>query len=382
VAGWHNQFVQDDLALIAQNTRVQDLSHWRDILTSPYWPPPWKQDLYRPLTSLLSALQFQLGAGDPRIFRAVSYALYAAISLGVFLLARRRLSQGIAGGIALLFAVHPVHVEAVALAAGQSELLVGLFSIAAVIRYVDLRQRGDGTLRARDWAGLAALYALACASKETGFVLPALLGAAEFSLVGASARRLWPGYVSLAAAGGLMLAARTAVLAQVASPSPADALGGLSLGGRALTMLQVVPTWARLLIWPAHLRVDYSPREFVASTAFGPTEGFGLFLGIAALGAVWFFHRRAPVVSFGLAWTAVGLLPVSNILIPTGILVAERTLFLPSAGFMVAVGGAAAIVEARRSGDRIAAGDRGDHQEPRAPRGVAEHRRLRRAERR
>ena len=35
VAGIRNQFTQDDLALIAQNSRIHDLANWREILTSP-----------------------------------------------------------------------------------------------------------------------------------------------------------------------------------------------------------------------------------------------------------------------------------------------------------------------------------------------------------
>jgi hypothetical protein len=276
----------------------------------------------------------------------VSYALYALTSLLVLLLARRRLPVAIAGSIALLFAVHPLHVEAVALAAGQSELLVGVFCLAAVVWYQHLRERGDGRLRARHWAGLATLYLLACASKETGFVLPLLLLVAEFSRHGMERRRLWGGFLLLAAVSVLMFASRTAVLSHVANPGGADALAGLSFGHRALTMLQVIPIWTRLLLWPAHLRVDYSPQEFVASTEFGAAEGLGLLVLVAACWAIWHFRRRAPPVSFGLAWVAVSLLPVSNLLLPTGILVAERTLFLPSAGFLVALGGVAAGVEA------------------------------------
>jgi tetratricopeptide (TPR) repeat protein len=57
-------------------------------------------------------------------------------------------------------------------------------------------------------------------------------------------------------------------------------------------------------------------------------------------------RRRAPAVSFGLSWFAIGLFPVSNVLVPTGILIAERTLFLPSVGFIVAMAGLAAELRA------------------------------------
>jgi tetratricopeptide (TPR) repeat protein len=70
-------------------------------------------------------------------------------------------------------------------------------------------------------------------------------------------------------------------------------------------------------------------------------------------------RRRAPAIALGIAWTALALLPVSNLLFVTGVLLAERSLFLPSVGAAVAVGGAVAMVDGwlvARSGLRVAAG--------------------------
>jgi tetratricopeptide (TPR) repeat protein len=46
-------------------------------------------------------------------------------------------------------------------------------------------------------------------------------------------------------------------------------------------------------------------------------------------------------MAFGILWVVLTLFPVSNLLLPTGILLAERTLFLPSVGAMLAVGATA-----------------------------------------
>jgi hypothetical protein len=99
----------------------------------------------------------------------------------------------------------------------------------------------------------------------------------------------------------------------------------------------------RLLLWPAHLQIDYSPKEIVASTGMGPHELLGLALLAATIVAIVAARRRAPGVSFGLLWCAVSLFPVSNI-VPTSIVLAERTLFLPSVGIVIAVCCAAALL--------------------------------------
>jgi tetratricopeptide (TPR) repeat protein len=86
----------------------------------------------------------------------------------------------------------------------------------------------------------------------------------------------------------------------------------------------------------------------VASTSFGGEEATGLAIVILVLMSIWLARKRAPALSFGLAWCCVALFPVSNVVIPTGILLAERTLFLPSVGFVLALGGGIAFVASRR----------------------------------
>jgi hypothetical protein len=299
--------------------------------------------------SLLLAGEHWLGAGRPLLFRVVSYLLYTAVGVGVLALARRLLSEQVALGVALLFAAHPVHVEAVALGVGQNELLVGLLATLMTVRYLDRRRGGSGVPGPGDWALLGALYLAASLLKEQGLVLPGLLLAAELFVLPrpdrSRARRLAGGYTLLAALGIGVLVARAVVLSgDVAGTFVAEALEDQKLGGRALTMLRVVPEWVRLLLWPSHLRADYSPQELAASTGFHGPEAIGLGLLLGGVAAAWLARRRSPTLSFGLAWSAVALLPVSNVLVPTGILLAERTLFLPSVGVVLTLGALAEMV--------------------------------------
>ena len=323
------------------------MGRWLEFLTTPYWAPPHLPDLYRPVASLSLALQYVIGAGGPLVFRLVSVMLYAVAALMVFALARRILSPGAALAAGVLFAAHPVHVEAVVQGVNEGELIVAIASLAAVCRYIDKRRAGS--LDAFDWTVIALLYGLAILTKENGLVLPGLLLAAELLVVddkpfGARARALWRGYAGLGAIAVVFVGVRTLVLAgRMVGAFTAAALVGASLGGRMLTMLQVVPKWFRLLLWPAHLQIDYSPNEIVASTGMGPHELLGLALLSATVLVIVAARRRAPAVSFGLLWCAVALFPVSNI-VPTSIVLAERTLFLPSVGLVVAVCGAASLL--------------------------------------
>ena len=345
IAGIANEFVQDDLRLIQTNARVHGLGALGEILTSPYWPPPWHQELYRPVVTIGHALQYTLGAGGPLLFRLVSYLLYALAALGVLALARRVLPVGLAVGVALLFAAHPVHVEAVALAVGQGELLVAIAGLGLTVRYLDRRRAGGMT--PRDWLGFAAVYFIATMCKEQGLLLPALLAAAELTLVTGPARQklraVAPGFALLAGVALLSIFLRRLVLGgQFTGVFISEALQGLTFGERVLTMLSFVPEWTRLLVWPLRLQADYAPQELVASSGFGAREALGLGIILLSLAGAWLCRRRAPLVTFAVAWLAVTLAPVSN-LVPTGILLAERTLFLPSVGFLLAIGGLIAM---------------------------------------
>jgi hypothetical protein len=96
------------------------------------------------------------------------------------------------------------------------------------------------------------------------------------------------------------------------------------------------------MLWPAHLQADYG--EIFPATRWGASQTLGLLILVAAAVAVVAAWHRAPAIPFGVAWSAIGLFPVHNVLVPTGIMVAERTLFLPSIGAVIALGGIGALL--------------------------------------
>jgi hypothetical protein len=337
-----NTWVQDDLPIIRGNLLVHTLAHPWVLFGQAYWPWPYPQDLYRPLTMISFAVQWVVGGGHEPTFRVVSILLYLGATFAVYRLALRCLGPGAAWVAAAWFAVHPVHVEAVAVAVNQAELVVAILLSLLVAAYLD-RRRSGAPLTKRWMALIVVGYLAAMLFKENGAMLPAFLVAAELTIIddGRSWRErltlLRPLYLWFVLVAVCLAEVRTRVLAGNTKGSfTAEALGGLHIGGRALTMLGVVPQWFRLLFWPAHLQADYSPGEIVGTTHWGAAQSLGALLLIATAVLAWFCWRRRPVVTFGILWTAIGLIPISNVLIPTGIVLAERTLFLSSVGVVIA----------------------------------------------
>ena len=340
--GIGNGFTYDDIPVVVENPMVQQSHSLWTYLTDSYWGPSRGNSLYRPVTVIAFALQRAAGQGDPLPFHITNIALYLASALAALALAREFMRDGAALFAALVFAAHPVHVEAVANVVGQSEMLAGIPMLIALTLYV--RDRRIGELRARTVAAIAVLFGIALLAKEHGILLPFLLLLAEITLSGtvfvrAVAPR--PRSALLARVLTMMVLAylvvRLTILGGFAGDAPHPALEGLALGQRLWVMLALVPDFVRLFLWPARLLADYSP----SSVPFLTAPGLGHLLGAACLllvGALLVFSwRRDRVSAFALLWVGLTLGPVSNILIATGVLIAERTLFLPSVGVALLV---------------------------------------------
>src|SRR5207249_5583902 len=129
--GIRNGFTYDDRYIIVMNGAAHHLHHWWRLFKMSYWPPDWGAEGYRPLTSLFFAVEWVAGRGAPWVFHGVNVVLYLATTAAVFALASSLLPAWAAWLAAAFFAVHPVHVEAVANSVGQSELWVALATVLA-----------------------------------------------------------------------------------------------------------------------------------------------------------------------------------------------------------------------------------------------------------
>jgi hypothetical protein len=342
VSGLGNDFAYDDREVIVGDPAL----HSPGTAVPRAFAPYLGGQLLRPVPLLAFAAQWSAGGGSPLTFRIVSLVLYAGVSVLVLLLLRRAgAPPGAALAGALVFAVHPVHSEVTANAVGQLELLAAFAVTGAVVYY--LGARTAPVWRRRDTLALALLCLIATHAKESAYVLPGLLVAGELLVV--TDRRPWqarlatlrePALALLAVVLG-SLAIRNYFLGEMGGGLPHASLEGMQLADRAVGFLGVVPEWFRLLLWPVRLQAEYGPPALDPTAPFGAGHllGIGLLaVTVAGLISAW---RQAPLIAFGLVWAALALAPVANLFFPTGILVAERTLFLPSVGLAIAVAGAA-----------------------------------------
>ena len=341
-----NGFTYDDGYIIAGNDRVHSFKYLGNLFVESYWGPDSPAGGYRPLTLVAFLVEWVVGGTRPIVFHAANILIYTLAALAVLSLARRCMPLAAAWIAAALFAVHPVHVESVANVVGQAELIVALACTAAVALYI--RERSLGRMRWSVALGILGCFAVAVLAKENGIVLPMLLLAAELTVI-ADPRPLRERFItarplvlSLVLVALLYLGGRGLVLGDLAGMPPHVAYVGLHLTNahRVLTMIGLAKEWARLLIWPAKLAAEYSPpmTPFAVEMSIEQLPGFLILFSTALM--FWIAIKRGwRDVTFGIAWVAISMAPISGFLVATGFILAERTLMLPSVGAMIVVAG-------------------------------------------
>jgi hypothetical protein len=324
-----NRFAMDDVPIVVTNPLVGHVSGiWR-AFAAPYWSPDMGGHLYRPLT--IAAFAVDRVVDGAVWFHAVNLLWHAGAAVAITALVRRWTSTAAALGAGLLFAVHPVHVEAVANVVGRAELMATLFALLAVYAAVIRESVG--------WSVAAA--ALGVLAKENAAVVPGLIvWAWVLGLARPSRRRVAQFVASWVLVGAAYAAARAAVHHPFGEfQNIAPMFVGESPTTIRLTAIAALADIARLLVFPLILRADYSPDERTVVTS--PLDL--RFVAGLACALVWggllvlAWKRRRTLTAFGLGWIGVALLPVANLLYPVGFYAAERTLYLPSAGLVVAV---------------------------------------------
>ena len=358
-----HDFVFDDRGVILENPLMRDLRHLPRLLAAPWWAAAGRDaGLWRPVTSATFALDRALAGGfRPEWFHAVNILLHGVATWLLTLVALEiggSLAAALVAGA--LFAVHPVHVEAVAGIVGRADLLAAGATLAALLLHRRALSPGGGGAAAATLLAPAFAFA-AMLAKESAFIVPLLAWLCERAAplpltASARRRRLWLGHgAALAAALALRFAAVGGIGPPAGIPlidNPAAAAGPVA--GR-LTALACVTRYAGLLLWPARLSADYSYDQIAIVRAPGDLRALagGLLVG-GVLAAGLALSRRRPAIGFSLLFIAVTMAPVANLVVFVGTLLAERLLYLPSAGLCLLAGCLAATPVTARA-RRVAA---------------------------
>lgn len=334
-------FVFDDTKQIAGNP---SLHSWGNILrafTNDVWsfqrgtltrdvPPPY----YRPLFTIYLTVNYQLfGLWEPG-WHLMNLLVHTTATVFVYYLLRRLSGDNLIALLtALLFGLHPAHVESVSWISGIPDPLAALFYVPSLIWYVRYREEGGAK-----WLAASVLaYGFAALCKETPLALPLVFVVWEFARseekknLSARVREIAWQLVPYAVIASGYLALRFSVLGRLSWKHPF--MAQVPDSAIWMTVPYVFVNYLRHLIAPFRLSLIYGT-SFVTSAA-DPRflVPLTLLIGVAIL--LWTYRKKLDRnLWIALTLTIAPLLPVLNLKVfHYEYIIQDRYLYLPSIGF-------------------------------------------------
>lgn len=339
-----NGFLGDDDFVILDNPALdaRPFSPFSSIDTvSDTVPLPY----YRPLTLITFYLEKQIHDLNPFWVRLANITLHSAIAFLLYFFARSLLKERYAALLAaLIFAVHPLHSEAVDFNSARNNLLVCFFILAAyLLHHRSIIQKKFSFAIAGGVCLLAALF-----SKESAVaVIPFILALEITSLRDQTSRMRISSLIRLLpciSATGCYLLLRWMTLSKLGLQSGILPGVGAStmqnmyiipdLASRLMNNIYIIPHYLLTVIRPTALSPLYTIPDDLNLLALPLFTGWLCIIMML----VWVLTRgRSPASVFGLLWMIVFWLPVSGIIYFPSTPLADRFLYIPSIGLWLIV---------------------------------------------
>lgn len=330
-----NGFVYDDNRQVLDNPYLKSFHFLPQVFGTTVWSFVGMQGVsnyYRPMMTFGYAVCYHMFGPLAYGFHLVNVFLHVGVVLLVFAVARRLFKDTrVAFVAACLFAVHPIHTEAVAWVAAVTSLEVTFFYLLTFWLFLTMaRPHGETS----PWVKLAAVvsFALTIFSKEQALVFPLLAMIYEHFFRDDRAQTSF--WQKARCYGEFWLMDLAYVLFRVdhlGAFAPQIQLSRLGWHPSVLSALALAGQYLEKLLWPAELCAYYVFHK--GNSIFEP----GVLAGIGTLAACLVIFvllcRRNRTASFGFIWFFLTLAPVLDIRYLAGNVFAERYLYLPSVGF-------------------------------------------------
>ena len=326
-----NGFVYDDGKQVLENPLVHNARLLWRIFTGSVWSFQGVSsagNFYRPLHIFSHWLVWRIAGPNPAVFHLYQLILYALTVVLVYRLGWELLGNRLAAFAgALLWALHPLHVEPVCWIAGVPDVGCGLFFVLAFLLF--LRAERPAPKRWLWQAMAAGALFLALLFKEAALSFPLLVGVYWF--VRAKPESWWKRvlrWLPYVAAVVVYLAIRIAVLGSFSHTAHIWQVPLRVI----VASVGLLGQHAKLFLWPVPLSDFRVFRPIPSLISPWP------WITLVALALAFTLRRRNPVPRFLILWWAVTLLPCLDTRQLSFPLVAERFSFLPSVGACLAAG--------------------------------------------
>ncbi|XP_077400103.1 protein O-mannosyl-transferase TMTC1 [Vanacampus margaritifer] len=371
----HGELVHDDVWAIINNPDVRPSSSLRNIFTNDFWGKKMSDNSshksYRPFCILTFKLNILVGGMTPLYFHMVNVCLHCAVTCMLMHTCERCVFEDshLAFVASVLFAVHPVHTEAVSGIVGRADLLACLLFLLAFLSYVrsvGMNTSEDSTPSTVSAGSLLISLLLGtCAMlvKETGITVfgvcmfydaLVLCGKPLFRhLSGSGFRQLlqiWKPFIKRACVVSSYVVAIVSVRLWLMGGSmplfseqdnPASFAPHLLTRILTYSYLLYFNTW--LLLAPVVLCYDWQVGSIPLVESLSDIRNMATVL-IAVVTVALGLHcvhslqrQKRKEVLMGLLFLVFPFIPASNLFFRVGFVVAERVLYMPSMGYCILV---------------------------------------------
>ena len=363
-----NDFHYDDSHHIVENPSIREIGNLPRFFTHTemFSGSPEKGVMYRPVLMVTYALNYHFWGLDVTGYHIVNNLIHSLNAVLVFLIVstllyrhREQKEPPVLDGwrtswytiipplfSGLLFGVHTINSQAVNYISSRSVLLVTLFYLTSFYLYIKARNEVEGSRYKLYYIGAFIAYGLSLLSKEIGITLPLMLLLYEYLFH----RSDMKGYISnfirwqslfWSPAVGYLIMRKVLIgkaLITLTWSTFWDG-GGMarSIYSNILTQIKVtVFYYIKFFILPMGLSVDHDMAGVSIGSIGDPTLLLSLIIAAIIIGVAVFVRRRYAIISLGIAWFFITLLPET--ILPLNIIVNEHRTYLPVAGLTLAAG--------------------------------------------
>jgi len=324
-----NLFVHDDIPQVLENPFLRNARQWPQIFTGSVWSfrgPAQHDNMYRPLQFITYWLLYRLEGPNPVVFHLFLLLFYGATVWLVFRLACELLpDSGVAFAGALLWALHPLHVEPAAWVSALPDLGAAFFYLLGFLLFVRADRSNERSAGRHILAAAGFFPALFFKEMALSFPLLILVYWCFFPGKPSWKSKAFHATFYLSAVA-VYSAIRIAVLGRF-SEAPRWLQGYGRVGAAALALLG---QHAKLFVWPAHLSIFRSFDLAASLHSLWPV------VAVLTLLAALFLRKREPLLGFLVIWWAVTLAPCLDFR-QVNSAVADRFSLLPTLGPCLAI---------------------------------------------
>jgi hypothetical protein len=328
-----NVFVFDDVILITGNKYLLSWHNLGKILTGTTTAGAEAHDrLYRPVVTLLHLIIYQLFGYSLIAYHLLNVFLHTLNACLLYWLGLRLgFRRGAVFAAALIWAVHPIHTEAVSYASETADTLSSTFCLAGLLALSEWKWR--------DILFASVFFILGLLSKESAVVFPLLAMSLLFLRSGdrwnpKTYTRTWVFWLIAA----LYFTVKMLIINRAGGP------GMFGVGEvydrhflhRFYTFLATLPAYLDLLVWPRHLHMERDYPVFLSFLIPRVMAGAALcvFMALCLLRGE---KKRATPLAWGVFWFIASFAPFTGLLMPVNGLIYEHWMYLPTMGLALGV---------------------------------------------